>query len=110
MLDGGSTRVFFVISPGKTDLMSYFGRQVGNASICYAVQQNPNGLCDALFSALPFIAAEDEVLVGLPDTIWFPVEGFELLPDGLLSFLLFPVGQPEMFDSVIHYGTFYVHE
>ncbi|PYX21819.1 MAG: nucleotidyltransferase, partial [Acidobacteria bacterium] len=110
MLIAGATRVCFVISPAKTDIMSYFGGQVGNASICYAVQQNPNGLCDALFSALPFIAAEDEVLVGLPDTIWFPVEGFELLPDGLLSFLLFPVAQPELFDAVITNEAGFVQE
>ena len=101
MLVAGVTRVCFVISPAKTDIMSYFGGQIGNASICYAVQQNPNGLCDALFSALPFIAADDEVVVGLPDTLWFPIEGFELLPDGTLSFLLFPVAQPELFDAVI---------
>src|SRR5439155_12834212 len=49
MLTAGATRVCFVISPAKTDIMSYFGGQIGNASICYAVQQNPNGLCDALF-------------------------------------------------------------
>src|SRR3989449_9937718 len=110
MLRAGATRVCFVISPAKTDIMSYFGGQIGNASICYAVQQNPNGLCDALFSALPFIAAEDEVLVGLPDTIWFPVEGFELLPDGLLSFLLFPVAQPELFDAVITNEAGFVQE
>src|SRR5256885_4407029 len=110
MLAAGATRVCFVISPAKTDIMSYFGGQIGNTSICYAVQQNPNGLCDALFSALPFIAAEDEVLVGLPDTIWFPVEGFELLPDGLLSFLLFPVAQPELFDAVITNEAGFVQE
>src|SRR5438874_13382582 len=101
MLAAGATRVCFVISPAKTDIMSYFGGQIGNTSICYAVQQNPNGLCDALFSALPFVAPEDEILVGLPDTIWFPVEGFELLPDGQFSFLLFPVARPELFDSVV---------
>src|SRR5438445_12811363 len=97
MLTAGATRVCFVISPAKTDIMSYFGGQIGNASICYAVQQNPNGLCDALFSALPFIAAEVEVLFGLPDTIWFSLGGFDLSPDSLLSFLLFHVAQPAMF-------------
>src|SRR5437660_12751661 len=96
MLAAGATRVCFVISPAKTDIMSYFGGQIGNTSICYAVQQNPNGLCNAVFSALPFIAAEDEVLAGLPVTIWCTVEGFELLPDCLLSFLLFLVAQPEL--------------
>jgi glucose-1-phosphate thymidylyltransferase len=75
--------------------------RIGDAPVCYAVQQNPNGLCDALFSALPFVAPDDEVLVGLPDTVWFPIEGFQLLPDGQFSFLLFPVSRPELFDSVV---------
>jgi glucose-1-phosphate thymidylyltransferase len=101
MLKAGVNRVCFVISPGKTDIVSYFGGKIGKASICYTVQHNPNGLCDALFSALPFIAPEDEVYVGLPDTVWFPMEGFEFLPDGEFSFLLFPVSRPELFDSVV---------
>jgi hypothetical protein len=39
--------------------------------------------------------------VGLPDTIWFPEDGLCALPDGQLSFLLFPVTRPELFDSVV---------
>ena len=101
MLTAGVNRVCFVISPGKTDIVSYFGGKIGEAPICYTVQQNPNGLCDALFSALPFIAPEDEVYVGLPDTVWFPMKGFEFLPDREFSFLLFPVSRPELFDSVV---------
>jgi glucose-1-phosphate thymidylyltransferase len=101
MLLAAVDRVCFVISAAKCDIMTYFGGRIGNASICYAVQQNPNGLCDALFSALPFIAPEDEVLVGLPDTVWFPDQGFLSLPDGHFSFLLFPVAQPELFDAVV---------
>jgi len=101
MLAGGVDRVCFVISPAKTDIVSYFGGKIGNAPICYVVQQTPSGLCDALFSALPFIAPEDEVYIGLPDTVWFPLQGYEFLPDGQLSFLLFPVERPELFDSVV---------
>jgi len=101
MLKAGVNRVCFVISPAKTDIVSYFGGKIGGASICYAVQQNPSGLCDALFSALPFVAPEDEVYVGLPDTVWFPLEGFDFLPDQQFSFLLFPVSRPEYFDAVI---------
>jgi glucose-1-phosphate thymidylyltransferase len=107
MMAAGVNRVCFVISPEKTDIVRYFGARIADAPICYTVQQNPAGLCDALFSALPFVAPEDEVFVGLPDTIWFPIEGFQFLPDKQFSFLLFPVAQPELFDSVItdHHGV-----
>lgn len=101
MLTAGVNRVCFVISPAKTDIVSYFGGKIGGAPICYVVQQNPNGLCDALFSALPFVAPDDEIYIGLPDTVWFPLEGFKFLPNGQFSFLLFPVSRPELFDSVI---------
>jgi len=101
MLLAGVTRVCFVISPAKSDIMGYFGGQVEKASICYTVQQNANGLCDALFRALPFITPQDEVVVGLPDTIWFPENGFLSLPDAQFSFLLFPVATPELFDAVV---------
>ena len=101
MLAGGVDRVCFVISPAKTDIVSYFGGKIGDAPICYVVQQYPNGLCDSLFSAMPFIAPDDQIYVGLPDTVWFPREGFQTLPDEQFSFLLFPVAQPELFDSVV---------
>ena len=101
MIAAGTNRICFVISPEKTDIVRYFGARIGDAPICYAVQQNPHGLCDALFSALPFVAPEDDVLVGLPDTVWFPIDGFQFLPDRQFSFLLFPVSRPELFDSVV---------
>lgn len=101
MTAAGVNRVCFVISPEKTDIIRYFGARTGDAPICYAVQQSPDGLCDALFTALPFVAPEDEILVGLPDTVWFPDDGFNFLPDGQFSFLLFPVARPELFDSVV---------
>lgn len=100
-LAAGVNRVCFVISPGKADIIQYFGGVIGEASICYAVQQEPAGLCDALFRALPFVSPNDEILIGLPDTVWFPVNGFEQLQDERFSFLLFPVAQPELFDAVV---------
>lgn len=101
MLQGGATRICFVISPAKTDIVNYFGGRFRNASICYAIQSNPDGLCDAIFTASPFIAPEDDVVIGLPDTVWFPENGFEQLPSRAFSFLLFPVQRPELFDAVM---------
>jgi glucose-1-phosphate thymidylyltransferase len=101
MTVAGANRICFVVSPGKSDIMQYFGGKYADAAICYAVQQEPHGLCDALFTALPFISDDDEVLIGLPDTVWFPVDGFERLPARHFSFLLFQVQRPELFDAVV---------
>jgi dTDP-glucose pyrophosphorylase len=98
-------KVCFVISPGKSDILEYFGANFGAVRLCYTVQAEPVGLCDAIFSALPLVHADEPVLVGLPDTIWFPVDGLRVLPDDVLSFLLFPVDQPQFFDAVISDGS-----
>ncbi|MDQ6705895.1 MAG: sugar phosphate nucleotidyltransferase [Acidobacteriota bacterium] len=98
---GGATKICFVISPRKSDILEYYGSKVDSAHTCYVVQPRPEGLCDAIFTALPFIEPSEIVLVGLPDTVWFPADGFRALPDDVLSFLLFPVAQPEHFDAVV---------
>jgi glucose-1-phosphate thymidylyltransferase len=101
---GGADKLCFVISPGKSDILEYYGGGVFSARAFYSVQPQPAGLCDAIFTALPLIAADEQVLVGLPDTIWFPDDGLRQLPDGELSFLLFPVDRPQLFDAVVLEG------
>ena len=100
MLRGGADKLCFVISPQKSDILNYFGGSFGDASISYVVQGHPSGLCDAIFQAIPLIRPDESVLVGLPDTIWMPENGYTLLDSDTLSFLLFPVTRPELFDAV----------
>jgi glucose-1-phosphate thymidylyltransferase len=101
MIAGGATKICFVIAPGKSDILAYYGGSIGPVPICYVVQPHPNGLCDAIFRALPFIQPEEPVAVGLPDTVWFPEDGLCALDDHVFSFLLFPVARPELFDAVV---------
>src|SRR4051794_34142221 len=110
MVLAGVTKICFVIGPGKSDIVNYYGGAFGDAAICYVVQSRPNGLCDAVFTALPFIAPEEDVLIGLPDTVWFPESGFAALPRGKFSFLLFPVDHPEFFDAVVTDAEDHVRE
>jgi glucose-1-phosphate thymidylyltransferase len=101
LIAGGGTRICFVISAGKSDIVEYYGAGTPETPIYYAVQPRPAGLCDAIFRALPLVADDDHVLVGLPDTVWFPADGLAHLPDEDLSFLCFPVERPELFDAVV---------
>ena len=101
MIRGGATKLCFVISPGKTDILQYYGARLWGVDIAYVVQQQPGGLCDAIFRGIPLIHPDEDVLIGLPDTIWYPEDGLALLPAGRLSFLLFPVERPELFDAVL---------
>jgi dTDP-glucose pyrophosphorylase len=98
---GGATRLCFVIAPHKSDIVEYYGGEAHGAPICYCVQPEPAGLCDAIFRARPVIGESEQVLIGLPDTVWFPADGLGRLPDDQLSFLLFPVERPELFDAVV---------
>jgi dTDP-glucose pyrophosphorylase len=101
MLRGGAEKICFVISPGKSDIMEYYGGGYGGAAIAYVVQPEPSGLCDAIFRAAPLIAPDESVLIGLPDTVWFPENALADLPEGMLAFLLFPVEEPQYFDAVV---------
>jgi glucose-1-phosphate thymidylyltransferase len=100
MLVAGADKICFVISPNKADILHYFDARIRSADLMYVVQSNPTGLCDALFRPLSFISPSESVLVGLPDTVWFPEDALLHLPDDRLSFALFPVEHPELFDAV----------
>ena len=51
MIAAGADKLCFVISPGKSDILEYYGGAIGGARICYVVQREPAGLCDAIFQA-----------------------------------------------------------
>jgi dTDP-glucose pyrophosphorylase len=101
MVLAGTSKLCFVISPLKDDILRYHGSGTDYVHIFYEVQPQPLGLCDAVFRPEPVFQTEEEVLIGLPDTIWFPVDGFSRLPLNEFSLLLFPVAHPERFDAVL---------
>lgn len=98
---GGVDKICFVISPGKSDILEYFGDHYGSAQLAYVVQPDASGLCDAVFRASTVVGTQENVMVGLPDTVWFPKAALQSLSDADLSFLLFPVEHPEFFDAVV---------
>jgi glucose-1-phosphate thymidylyltransferase len=101
MVLAGADKIGFVIAPGKSDIVDYYGSEFGGAVIAYVVQPRPGGLCDAIFRIAPFVDPLESVIIGLPDTIWFPEDALQALPDDCLAFLLFPVQRPEFFDAVV---------
>lgn len=101
MIRGGAGKLCFVISPWKSDILQYYGGTVAGADVAYVIQSQASGLCDAIFCAVPLIHPDEPVLIGLPDTVWFPEGAFRELPDDGLSLLLFQVQRPQLFDAVI---------
>ena len=100
MVDAGVTRICFVIAPEKLDIIQYYGDQYRGIPVFYIIQPRAQGLCDALFRAMPHVVDTESVVIGLPDTIWYPENGLCELPDIGLALLLFPVDQPSLFDAV----------
>ena len=112
MIAAGATEICMVISGEKTDIVRYFAEREYAAQIFYVVQQHPRGLCDALFRAEPFARAHDHVLLGLPDTIWFPENAYRIAIEkdrGVHANLIcFPVLDASPFDSVVSDDNGYV--
>jgi glucose-1-phosphate thymidylyltransferase len=113
MIATGASQICMVISAEKSDIVRYYAERNYSAEIFYVVQQTPQGLCDALFRATSFAAMHDQVLIGLPDTIWFPENAYRFpLQDEYadVNLLLFPVIDPSAFDAVVCDGQNYVEK
>jgi dTDP-glucose pyrophosphorylase len=105
MILAGADRICFVIGPGKSDILAYYAAGYQQSATMFVVQPEPAGLCDAIFCAAPFVRDDETVLIGLPDTIWYPETGYSALPEDRLAFLLFPVEHPQFFDAVVLSGN-----
>ena len=103
MIAAGATQICMIISAEKSDIVKYYAERNYAAEIFYVVQQQPRGLCDALFRAEPFVRDDQQVLIGLPDTIWFPENAYlpALDESADVNLVLFPVLNPAVFDAVI---------
>ena len=44
MIQGGASKICFVVSPGKSDILEYYGSKVYSADVCYTVQTAGRGL------------------------------------------------------------------
>lgn len=101
MAIAGATKTCFVVSPQTSDIMSYYGDHCDCVDIAQVVQPRLSGLCNAIFRAHSLIPRNEPVVVGLPEPIWFSEDALTTLANDHLSFLLFPVEQPELFDAVV---------
>ncbi len=100
MLLAGADRLCFIISGDKGDLVRYYARSRWGGRIFFALQPQPSGLCDAVFRAAPLVRAREAVLIGLPDTVWYPRDAFAQRLRAGVHLITFPVARPEEFDAV----------
>ncbi len=74
MKRAGCSQLRVVTRPEKTDVIGY-ARERG-ASV---VEARPGSVCESVLAGIAGLAPQDIVLIGFPDTIWEPEDGFSRL-------------------------------
>lgn len=98
--------IFVTVSPDKTDLITYLTHDSPCQEMIHLCVGPRLGLLDGIISPARSLASEDELYFGLPDTVWFPNNGFAQLAKvkGDLVLGLLPTDTPQLYGSVIVEG------
>ena len=103
MVLAGIDKIFINTAEDKTDLIRYLSdKSVYKNNLIFIVRER-KGLLDGIVLPEQFLHDDDELYFGLPDTIWYPKNGFKQISKvkGELVLGLFDTGTPERFDSVV---------
>lgn len=103
MILAGVDKIFINTAEDKSDLIRYLAaKSVYKDNLIFIVRER-KGLLDGIVLPEQFLREDDELYFGLPDTIWYPKDGFAQLDrlPGELVLGLFDTGTPEKFDSVV---------
>lgn len=102
MVLAGIDKIFINTASDKTDLIRYLAdKSIYKNNLIFMVRER-KGLLDGIICPEQFLRDDDEIFFGLPDTIWYPKDGFVQVDKqkGDLVLGLFDTGTPEKFDSV----------
>jgi NDP-sugar pyrophosphorylase family protein len=78
MTAGGADEIRVVTRPDKSDVVHH-AHAIG-ASV---IEGEPRSVADSVFLGIRTLDEDDIVLIGFPDTLWEPVDGFERLVKSL---------------------------
>lgn len=99
----GIDKIFINTAEDKTDLIRYLAdKSIYKNNLIFLVRSR-KGLLDGVVLPEQFLRDDDVLYFGLPDTVWYPQNGFSQLDqyDKDLVLGLFDTGTPEKFDSVV---------
>lgn len=103
MVIAGIDKIFINTAEDKSDLIRYLAsKSIYKNNLIFLVRER-RGLLDGVVSPEQFLREDDVLYFGLPDTIWYPDDGFTQLDKlkGELVLGLFDTGTPDKFDSVV---------
>lgn len=103
MVLAGIDKIFINTAEDKADLIRYLADKSPYKNNLVFMVRPRAGLLDGIVLPEQFLREDDELYFGLPDTIWYPKDGFKQLDtiSGELILGLFDTGTPEKFDSVV---------
>jgi dTDP-glucose pyrophosphorylase len=103
MVRAGIDKIFVNTAADKTDLIQYLATKSPYKNNLVFLVRERKGLLDGIVLPEQFLDEGDELYFGLPDTIWYPKDGFAQVRDmkGELILGLFDTGTPKLFDSVV---------
>lgn len=103
MLLAGIDKIFINTAGDKADLIRYLAEKSPYKDNLIFTVRARKGLLDGIVLPEQFLREDDELYFGLPDTIWYPKDGFAQVSanPGELVLGLFDTGTPERFDSVV---------
>ncbi len=102
MLLSGIDKIFINTAEDKSDLIRYLSDKSPYKNNLIFMVRERQGLLDGIVLPEQFLREDDELYFGLPDTIWYPKNGFSQLDTMSVELVLglFDTGTPEKFDSV----------
>jgi len=103
MVIAGIKNIFINTASDKTDLVRYLSSKSRYRNYLIYLVRARKGLQDGILAPEQFLRKDDVIYFGLPDTIWFPKNGYSQLlkyNKGKIVLGLFDSGTPERFDAV----------
>lgn len=102
MVIAGIKKIFITINPDKLDIPKYIATKSPYKDYCVFIVNYSKSLPDSIYGPARFLKKSDFLYFGLPDTIWYPRDGYVQLKNmkGKLVFGLFDSKTPSKFDAV----------
>jgi dTDP-glucose pyrophosphorylase len=94
-------KIFVTLAPDKLDLTHYLTHTSPHRRLIELIAGPRRGLLDGIVSPAKKLGKLDQLYFGLPDTIWFPEDGYPQLDMAApLALGLMPSATPQLFGSV----------
>ncbi len=102
MIVAGINKIFVTVDPDKLDIPRYLSTKSPYKNNLVFIVKERQSLADDVFSPVKFLKKTDTLYFGLPDTIWYPKDGFNILKkqEGNVVLGLFYSDHPENFGAV----------